>query len=162
MTTIKPIDGNETLGWAWVSLCAALAAHIADESLTDFLSIYNPTVLAIRRNLPSFPMPTFEFNSWLAGLITADAALLCLAPLMFRDTRWIRPAAYLFSGLMLVNGLGHIVGTIAGRTVASVRFARPMPGFWSSPVLIAASLYLLHQLWNSRKQQERLSWAERP
>jgi hypothetical protein len=28
-------------GWAWMSLCLALAAHVFDEAMTDFLSVYN-------------------------------------------------------------------------------------------------------------------------
>jgi hypothetical protein len=35
---------------------------------------------------------------------------------------------------------------VAGRTVASVQFSRPMPGFYSSPFLLAASVLLLVRL----------------
>jgi hypothetical protein len=62
----------------------------------------------------------------------------------------MRPIAYVFAILMLVNGLGHTLGTIFGRTVESVRFPRPMPGFYSSPFLLVASVYLLSQLRLSR------------
>jgi len=48
--------------------------------------------------------------------------------------------------VMIANGLMHITGTILGRTVASVHFPRPMPGFYSSPFMIAASIYLLWEL----------------
>ena len=33
---------------AWYFLVSALAIHVADEALTDFLSFYNPLVLRIR------------------------------------------------------------------------------------------------------------------
>ena len=39
------------LGIAWAALCAALGLHILDEALTHFLSIYNPTVIAMRAKL---------------------------------------------------------------------------------------------------------------
>jgi hypothetical protein len=140
---------DRDLGWAWVALCLALGAHVADEASTDFLSVYNPTVTALREWFSWFPMPTFEFGEWLSGLIVADVVLLSLSPLMFRGVRWMRPLAYVFAGVMLLNGMGHTAGTIAGRTVESVRFSRPMPGFWSSPLLLATSVYML---WRLRKQ----------
>ena len=39
-----------------------------------------------------------------------------------------------------------LYATIFGRTVASVHFPRPMPGFYSSSLLLAGSLYLLLEL----------------
>ena len=65
--------------------------------------------------------------------------------------RWVRPFAYFLAVLMILNGLGHTLGTLFGRTVESVRFAGPMPGFYSSPFLIAASVYLLMQLRKTRR-----------
>ncbi len=54
---------------AWVALCLALAVHVADEALTDFLSVYNPAVISIRERLPWLPLPTFTFDVWRGGLI---------------------------------------------------------------------------------------------
>jgi hypothetical protein len=65
-------------GLAWLLCCLALAVHVLDEALTDFLSVYNPTVRAIRQRFPFLPLPTFSFRVWLAGLILATALLLCL------------------------------------------------------------------------------------
>lgn len=131
---------------AWVAVCAALILHVVDEAATNFLSVYNPTVIALRERFSWFPMPVFQFEGWLTGLILANIALLSLSPFAFRGSGWMRPLAYLFAILMILNGLGHTLGTIFGRTVASVRFPRPMPGFYSSPPLLAASIYLLHRL----------------
>ncbi len=142
----NPPPRDSRLGWAWVLLCLAVAAHVTDETLTGFLSVYNPTVLAMRARLPWWPMPTFGFREWLMGLIVAVAVGLALSPLAFRNARRWRPLAYFLAVMMLLNGLGHTLGTIAGRTVPEVRFPRPMPGFYSSPLLLAASLYLLVQL----------------
>ena len=52
-------------------------------------------------------------------------------------------ATVIFAGLMALNGVAHITGTIAGRTVATVRFERPMPGSWSSPLLIGAAVLFI-------------------
>ena len=139
------------LGRAWVLFCAAIALHVLDEALTGFLDVYNPTVLALRGRWSWFPMPVFEFEDWLAGLILGIVLLLSLSVVVYSGAGWIRPFAYFLAALMILNGLGHTLGTIFGRTVESVRFARPMPGFYSSPFLIAASVYLLWQLRKTRR-----------
>jgi len=143
---MQNIASRREFGAAWVMLCVAFVLHVVDEALTGFLSVYNPSVLALRDRVPWLLLPTFTFELWLTGLIIANAVLLLLSPYAFRGVRWMRPIAYGFAVIMLLNGIGHTIGTIAGQTVASVRFARPMPGFYSSPFLIAAAIYLLSRL----------------
>ncbi len=142
-------------GVAWLALCASLMLHVTDEALTGFLSVYNPSVLAIRQTLPWFPMPVFGFREWLGGLIAANVVLLAFTPYAFRGARWLRPLAYVFAIVMLLNGLGHTLGTILGRTFGDVRFPRPMPGFYSSPGLLAASIYMLVRL-----RRRKTSWLD--
>jgi hypothetical protein len=137
---------SDSFGAPWVGLCAALAAHIADEALTGFLAVYNPTVTGVRQRWPWFPMPTFEYREWLTGLIAACVILACLAPLAFRGVRWLRPLAWIFAAMMLLNGFGHSLATILGHTVESVTFPRPAPGFYSSPLLLASSLWMMLRL----------------
>ena len=134
------------LGWAWVALCCAFAAHVFDENTTGFLSVYNPTVTELRHRLGWWPMPTLEYGEWLWGLIAGVVLVFLLSPFAFRGAGWWRPLAYFLAGVMLLNGLGHTLFTILGRTVESVRFARPAPGFWSSPFLIASSLWMFREL----------------
>ena len=139
-------------GVAWLLLCGALATHVTDEALTGFLKMYNPTVTAMRERFAWFPMPLFEFREWLTGLIVVVLILLLLTPFAFRNARWLRPLAYIFAVLMLANGMGHTLATIFGQTVFAVRFPRPAPGFYSSPLLFAGSIYLLVRLRVSRKE----------
>jgi hypothetical protein len=108
--------------------------------------MYNPTVIALRERLGWWPMPTFEFGPWLGGLIIGVAVLLSLTWLVGRGARGTRALAYFFAVLMLLNAGGHTLATIFGQTVSSVTFARPAPGFWSSPFMAAAAIYLLVQL----------------
>ena len=122
-------------GIAWVALCVALAIHIADEALTDFLSVYNPVVRAIRGKYPFLPLPTFTFAVWLGGLIAVTLLLAALSPAAFRGARAMRPAAYVFGIIMAGNGLLHLVG--------SVRMRRVMPGAYSAPLILAAGVCLL-------------------
>jgi hypothetical protein len=120
----------------------AFAAHVADEALTDFLPLYNTTVSALRERLPFLPFPTFTFSSWLTFLVVALAVLFCLSPFAFRGASWMRLLSYAFGIIMLGNGLGHIAGSfLLGRT---------MPGVYSSPLLLAGSIYLLMSLYRSR------------
>jgi hypothetical protein len=128
----------------------AFCAHVADESLTGFLGVYNPTVTALRAKLSWFPMPTFEYREWLLGLILANLVLLALTPFAYRNARALRPLAYFFAAVMLLNGMGHAVFTVLGRTVASVQFPRPAPGFYSSPFLLLTAMYMLMRLHASR------------
>jgi len=123
-------------------LCLAFCAHVLDEALTGFLAVYNPTVLVVRDRYAWFPMPTFEYHEWLIGLIFANLVLLLLTPFAFRNTRWLRPVAYAFAFIMLMNAFGHTLATLLGQTVSSVHFPRPAPGFYSSPLLLAGAIYL--------------------
>jgi hypothetical protein len=112
-----------------------LALHVTDEALTDFLAVYNPNVLAIRRRLPFLPLPTFTFKVWLSLLILAVAVLLALSPFAFRGARWMVPLSYVLAIIMFLNGLAHVV--------SSIYLRRWMPGVYSSPLLLAASAWLL-------------------
>jgi hypothetical protein len=142
---------EENFGKAWVFLCLAFCAHVADEALTGFLPIYNATVLAMRSQYKWFPMATFGFREWLTGLIVANVILLLLTPFAFRNAWWLRPLAYFYAGVHFLNGMGHTLATILGQTVSTIHFARPAPGFYSSPLLFAGSIYLLIRLRATRR-----------
>ena len=109
--------------------------HVVDEALTDFLSVYNPAVRAIRARFPFLPLPTFTFPVWLGGLITVTIVLFALSPAAFRGEPVMRPAAYVFGVVMAGNGMLHLVG--------SVYMRKAMPGVYSAPIILAAAIYLL-------------------
>ena len=88
-------------------------------------------------------MPEFRFDVWVAGLAVLVLALALLTPLVDQERRAVRAATIVFAGLMVLNGVAHLTGTIAGRTIATVRFERPMPGSWSSPLLIGAAVLFI-------------------
>ena len=146
----RPSASPRSFGLAWILLCFAFCSHVTDEALTGFLNVYNPTVIAMRDRLGWFPMPTFQYREWLVGLIVANLILLVLTPFAYRNARGLRPLAYFYASVMLLNGLGHTVFTVLGRTVASVQFPRPAPGFYSSPLLLITSIYLFLRLRASR------------
>jgi len=123
---------------AWLLLCAALAAHIADEAYTGFLGIYNPTVLAIRARRPWLVVPTFTFPIWISLLSIAVIGLLILSHWVKRGLHWTVYASYAFALVMLANGIAHLG--------FSLYKGQWMPGAYTSPLLLAAALNLLLQI----------------
>ena len=121
-------------GFAWLLLSVALSLHVTDEALTDFLSVYNPAVEAIRKSVPFIPLPIFTFRVWLAGLCLGILVAFALSFLAFRGNYLSIVMAYPVAVLMFANGLGHIIASLCRR--------RMMPGVYSSPLLVAASAYL--------------------
>ena len=122
-------------GFAWLALAVAVGLHVLDESLTDFLAVYNPTVLKIRSRFRWIWLPVFSFKVWITGLLAGVVLLFALSPLAFHGVRWVVIAALPLSVIMIGNGVGHIG--------SSIYLRRLMPGVYSSPLLIAASTYEL-------------------
>ena len=124
------LTGAGRWGLAWVGLCLALALHVADEAMNDFLGFYNPMVESL-----GLPMPTFSFSVWLSGLIVGLVILLALSPFVFQRRAIMAPVSWFLGILMVVNGLGHLVlSGLEGRLI---------PGSYSSPVLVVAAVFLL-------------------
>lgn len=119
---------------AWIALCGALAIHVADEALTGFLDLYNPTVLAMREKY-DLPLPTFTFETWLSLLIFAIVALTASSYFVWKGRWAMRPISYVFAGFMFLNGVLHIAG--------SLYMGGFMSGVYSSPLLLAASIALI-------------------
>jgi hypothetical protein len=136
-------------GRAWLTLSCALAVHVIDEAANDFLSVYNPAVWAIRNRYPWLPLPVFDFGVWITGLAAAVGLLLILSPWVFRGVRWLVWASFPLAILMSLNAVGHLG--------SSAYTGRWMPGVYSSPLLLAASLWLLAAAWRSHRQSGRIS-----
>ena len=124
---------------AWWVLVGALAVHVADEALTDFLKFYNPLVLSIRSRVPWFPMPTFTFPIWLAGLMALVLILAVLGGAVRRGVRGTAIASWALAAIMFLNGLGHLGG--------SLYFGQWLPGTTSAPFLLIGSVWLGLQTW---------------
>jgi len=150
-----PQDSSTARGFGipWFALTVAFACHVLDEASTGFLGVYNPTVTAMRARWGWFPMPTFEFREWLVGLILGVLICFGLTPVAARGARWLRPLAWFYALIMFFNGTGHTLFTILGHTVTTVTFARPAPGFYSSPLLFIGSLWLMLSLWRTGRAQ---------
>jgi len=127
---------------AWGVMAWAILIHVLDEAYNNFLVVYNPAAMALTERYPWLPLPVFQFEYWLGGLLAAVFILMALTPVARRESMAILLAGQALALLAAVNGLVHIATTIAGRFPGGFEFARPLPGFWSSPILIAASVWL--------------------
>ena len=112
---------RRTLGLPWLVLCLAFAVHVADEIHGGFLSAYGLTLEATRNLFPFLPVPHL-------GLTT-------LTPLAYRGARGMRTLMLWFIALAFANVLGHGGG--------SLLVGRPMPGTFSTPLLLAAGVYAI-------------------
>lgn len=131
---------------AWFVLVAALAVHVTDEAATGFLQFYNPLVLSVRSRVPWFPMPTFTFGMWLAGLVALVIVLGALGWPVRRGTFGTWLASWVLAAIMLLNGLAHLGG--------SLYFQRWLPGTTSAPLLVAASLLLGRRTWERAQSED--------
>jgi Protein of unknown function with HXXEE motif len=127
---------NKAFGWAWLTFAVAVAVHVTDEATHNFLPVYNASVSAIRARLPLLPLPTFRFGVWLTLLILGIVLLLSLTPLAFRGKRWLRIIAVPLAIVVGVFNASLHIGS-------SVYFQKWMPGVYSSPLLLAAAVFLL-------------------
>jgi hypothetical protein len=139
-----------SFGTPWLLLCLGFVMHVWDEAAHDFLSYYNSTVLALYGHFSWFPRMDMHVRTWLAALLVANLVLLVLTPWAYRNARWLRPLAYVFAGIQLLNGTGHVLAAIRGRTVPSVQFEGPAPGVYTAPLLVALAAYLFWALQKSR------------
>lgn len=134
-TTFNPIKNRNIL--AWLLLTTTLAFHVLDEALSDFLSFYNPSVNTLNQQLGFFPAPTFNYSTWLAGLIIAIILCYLFTFLVARGGNIIRIITIIFGLLMVLNGLGHLIGSLYFREI--------IPGMWSSPFLLVAASFVIFQ-----------------
>ena len=136
---------------AWMALCGVLAIHIADEALTGFLEWYNPTVHALREKYPivllPILLPTFTFEIWLSLLIFAVVSLVAVSYFVWKGRWAMRPISHIFAVFMLVNGLLHIAQSLYMRKF--------MPGVYTSPLLLAASIALIAYTWAYQRERAK-------
>lgn len=129
-------SSNHRFGIWWLAFGYTLALHVLDEAAHDFLAVYNPNALALRRWLPFLPLPVFTFRSWVGSLLCGLTIWLALGPLAFRGNRWQRWLAVPISVLAgIANGLAHIL--------SSIYLQRFMPGVFSAPLILFSGIMLL-------------------
>lgn len=120
---------------AWLLMVTAVAFHVLDEAVTGFLPFFNQTAVNIRERIAFFPVSELKFGIWLSILIAAITIRYLLTPVVRRGGRFIRAVTTVLGILMIVNSLGHMLG--------SLFTGRLLPGFWSSPPLLLTALFVV-------------------
>jgi hypothetical protein len=134
-------------GRAWLCVCLLLAAHVIEEAAGGFLGVWNPFLATVGQGT-GIPMPQFAFADWLARLVIGVTALIALTPLAYRGVRWLAPASYVLGIVMVVNGINHLL--------SPVYLDRFLPGQFTSPLLIATSLWLMGQARRVQRSRGRV------
>jgi hypothetical protein len=128
-------SSKQRFGIWWLVFGYTLALHVLDEAGHDFLSVYNPNALILRRFVPFFPI--FTFRQWVGGLLCGLTIWLALAPLAFRGPEWQKRLAIPVALVVgIANALGHIL--------SSIYLRRFMPGVYSAPLILLSGIMLLH------------------
>src|SRR5688500_17409281 len=122
--------------FAWVYLWAHLAAHVIEEAATGFPGVANAALAAWSRDF-GLPLLQLVYGEWLGALIVVLATLIAMTPWVARGAAWAPAASYIFAGVMIANGVGHLLSPLY--------LARFLPGQFSSPLMIAAALWLIVQ-----------------
>jgi hypothetical protein len=122
---------------AWILLISLIGIHVFEETITGFLPFYNQQVENLREQLGVFPIPTFSSGVWLGGLIGVVILCYCATPFVARGGKVIRRVTLALAVLMILNALGHLIG--------SVYLGKVLPGMWSSPFLLSAALFVVYR-----------------
>lgn len=129
-------DAKHRFGICWLVFGYTLALHVLDEAGNNFLAVYLPNALVVRRAVPFLPMPLFTFESWIGSLTLGLTVWLALTPFAFRGQKWTRVLAIPMAIVVgLLNGTAHLV--------ASIYMGRMMPGVYSAPLLLFSGTLLL-------------------
>jgi len=127
---------KQRFGIWWLAFGYTLALHVLDEAGHDFLSLYNPNALFLRRFVPFFPV--FTFRQWIGSLLCGLTVWLALAPLAFRGYKWQR---WLAVPVAVLAGIGNALGHI----LSSIYLWRFMPGVYSAPLILLSGIMLLRR-----------------
>ena len=146
MSSTDSFPRSARLGLAWIFECAALAIHAADAAVHDFIGYYNSTVLTLYGHFSYFPRMDLQSKWWMLFPFVVVVLLLALTPYAYRNTGAMRRLGLILSLAGLLASVGQIALTIRGGSVPSVTFDGVSPGFYSSPLLFATSLYLFWTL----------------
>ena len=130
------LAGRRARALAWLYVCLHLAAHGVEEALTGFVDVWNPVLLTMQA-ATGIPLPQLVFDEWLTTLAVVVIALTAMTPLVARGVRGFQTGSYVLAFVMIANGVNHLASPLY--------LGRFLPGQYTSPLLIVASLWLIRQ-----------------
>lgn len=120
---------------AWLTLSLVLALHVADEVLNGTLAFYRDLLDFAAEYLSFVRLPPFRPEVWIVNLVGASLLLIAMTWLVYRRIGPMRLASYVLAGFATANAMLHLMMSLALQHV--------MPGTLTSPLILAASLFLL-------------------
>jgi hypothetical protein len=127
--------GFDRWAMAWLILSLVLGLHVAEEAASGRFAIYDDLLDWIGFFLPFVEMPAFRYNMWLINLTGAVVVLIGLTWLVVTRQGPMRLASYVLAIFASANALLHIFLSVAAGEL--------LPGTLTSPLVLAASLFLL-------------------
>ena len=121
--------------WAWLTLSLVLALHVAEEVMNGTLAFYRGLSDFVMDYMPFVKLPPFRYEVWLVDLIGASLLLIAMTWLVHRRRGPMRLASYVVATFAAANGMMHILMSMAAQQL--------LPGVVTSPLILAAALFLL-------------------
>ena len=119
---------------AWLVLSLALASHVADEMINGSFAFYRDLADFFATYFPVVKLPAFRPELWAINLSGASLVLIGMTWLVYRRQGPMRLASFVVAGFATANAVLHIV--------MSVALGHVMPGALTSPLVLAAALFL--------------------
>ena len=135
---------------AWLMLSLALALHVADEVLNGTLAFYRDLSDFVAEYLPFAKLPAFRFELWLINLCGAALVLIAMTWLVYKRQGQMRLASYVLATFATANAMLHIMMSLA--------VGHLMPGALTSPLILAAALFLLVSIPSDDEATAAASW----
>jgi hypothetical protein len=135
------------VGKAYLALGIAQTLHSMEE-MTAHLYDFFWTATALIRHLIPF-VPQFRMKPEVFAVLNMAIIAVILASLPFADAnrRWATGLAWFWAVVEIINGIGHLSGTVV--------FPGYMPGAFSAPLLLITGVVLLVQLSKNKISREK-------
>jgi hypothetical protein len=120
---------------AWLTLSLMLGLHVVDEAANGTFALYRDFADWIEVFFPFVEFPAFRYYVWLINLSGAVLVLVALTWLVAKRRGPMRLASYALAAFAAANATLHVAMSLAA--------AQILPGTLSSPLVLAAALFLL-------------------
>lgn len=142
-----PFLRRSRLAQAWLALTVVLTLHVVEGAIRDYLSFYNPLAMSLRDTMLWTWMPTFTLAAWLGGWTAILASLYGLTWFAIYPARWVVWAAFFY---------GEVVWLFAAAKLGfAIYLEKPIPGVFTTPLLLIASTWLSLEAVFSLRRQSR-------
>jgi Protein of unknown function with HXXEE motif len=131
---------------AWLTLSSVLGLHVVEEAVDGSFALYNDMVDWLGVIFPFIELPAFRYNVWVVNLSGTVLVLVALTGLVALRQGPMRLASYALALFAVANAALHILMSLSAE--------RLLPGTLSSPLVLAAALFLLVSIPESSAERD--------